>query len=45
MYGFAISLYNTTRWLYVKGVSVFGLRITESGDNRTIENNDKRIIE
>lgn len=45
MYGFAISLYNTTRWLYVQGAGVFGLRITESGNNRTTENNNKRIIE
>lgn len=45
MYGFAISLYNTTRWLYVQGASLLGLRITENTDIRVTENNDKRTIE
>lgn len=46
MYGFAISLYNTTRWLYGKGAIVANdIRLTESGDHRLTEDNGKRIIE
>jgi hypothetical protein len=45
MYGFAISLYNTTRWLYSQGSSLFVFRVTENTDARITENNDKLIIE
>lgn len=45
MYGFTISLYNTTRWLYSQGSSLIVFRITENTDNRITENNDKLTIE
>lgn len=45
MYGFAISLYNTTRWLYGQSASLLGFRITENMDERVTQNNEKRIIE
>jgi len=45
MYSFAISLYNTTRWLYVQGASLLGFRITENMNTRLTENNQKRILE
>jgi hypothetical protein len=47
MYGFAISLYNTTRWLYHTAITPpqTNIRITENGDHRLTEDNGKRIIE
>jgi len=45
MYGFAISLYNTTRWLYTSASNIMGRRITEIGDFRITENNQNLIIE
>lgn len=46
MYGFAISLYNTTRWLYKQGAIVANtIRLTENDDHRLTEDNGKRIIE
>jgi hypothetical protein len=47
MYGFAISLYNTTRWLYHTATTPHGtnIRVTENGDHRQTEDNGKRIIE
>lgn len=45
MYGFAISLYNTTRWLYNQGASLLGFRVTENTDKRITEDNNNLIIE
>jgi hypothetical protein len=47
MYGFAISLYNTTRWLYHSVITPPQeyIRVTELGDHRLTEDNGKRIIE
>jgi hypothetical protein len=45
MYGFAISLYNTTRWLYHTAAAGLGIRLTEDGKHRLTEDNGKRIIE
>lgn len=45
MYGFAISLYNTTRNLYVQGASLLGFRVTEISERRITEDNNNLIIE
>jgi hypothetical protein len=46
MYGFAISLYNTTRWIFLNnGGGIGAHRVTENGAHRITEDNKHLIIE